>query len=175
MQGSREDLLDWQDVLPRCFSSYRKSATREEIRVLFRHVREWSAPENLRLIECCYDLEEPEISLHDRGFVSWDSLEASLANWEFPWLRLLPDSYLAIAGTTGSVYLEVDPLNASYIIAIADWVRGKDELITEIYDEFGAEAFEPKQFEWRFLSHYDQQVGYGGDWKGYVARCERVH
>jgi len=144
------DRLDWLDIVPERFVAFRNPAcSRDHLLELVRYLREHVVREPVTLIEECYELfESNEISLHDRGRVDWDRFEQALAADDFSrWQTLLSDSSMVLAG-------------------------GSLELAVVLKERFGGEILEPAAFEWRFLSHYSQEVEYGGDRNSYRVRSE---
>jgi len=163
------DRLNWFEVVPERFIAFQNSTcSRNHIFELLRFLREHFAGEPIRLIEEYHDCE---ISLHDRGRLDWDRFEQGLTKWEFSrWQRFPPDSSMTLAGP--AFYLVIDVEIPGFSIGMAEEEPGREEFADVLKGTFGATLLEPAAFEWRFLSHAEQEVAYSGDRHSYTSRSE---
>ena len=147
---------------------------RLEIIKLIQCVRSLVCGENLLVIEEEFsdDSDGPQIVLHSRERVSWDIVISSFETWQFSqWQLTGKESDVSFWEEDTKVYFVIE-VNDPCIEVIIPRDLDIDNSLKSLISENQMQVIEqnPALIEWKYLTHYDQEVGYGGDWTQYLAR-----
>ena len=177
--SNRMGWLYWEDVIPPLRAAIRSTSgidmreCQAASRKLMEMIRRTASDRTVNVFEEKWHdgPSGPMIELRERDCITWDMVQESIQRWDFTqWLECDSDSDIAFSGKETSIYLTISPDLPVFWLAIPAKFEGRELLLDSIRAISCADEDETALFEWRYLTHYEQEVVYGGDWRKYEAR-----